>query len=166
MPIFTLDKLIPGESGKIVRIHGKGPIQRRLVDMGLTQGAVIDMVKRSPLGDPVEYRLRDYHLSLRKSEAQTIEVELLNGSQPPNEWGRDTRSVFALVGVKPGQKVEIVQTRGGRGLLRRFKGMDLEPGVVLQVVQNDFTGPIIVSVDDDRLVLGKGQARHILVRPC
>lgn len=165
MPVFTLDKMIPGESGKIVQIHGKGPIRRRLADMGLTQGAVIDMVKTSPLGDPVEYRLRDYHLSLRKSEAQMIEVELLNGSQLQGKRGSDTHSVLPLLRFKPGQEVEIVQIRGGRGFQRRFLGMDLEPGAILQVVQNNFTGPMIVSLDDDRLVLGKGQARHVLVRP-
>jgi Fe2+ transport system protein FeoA len=166
MPIFTLDKMIPGESGKIVRIHGKGPIRRRLVDMGLTHGAVIDMVKTSPLGDPVEYRLRDYHLSLRKSEAQMIEVELLHGSQPQSQRGSETRSVVPLVRCNPGQEVKIIQIRGGRGLQRRFERMDLEPGAIIQVVQNDFPGPMIIALDDDRLVLGKGQARHLLVRPC
>ena len=64
MPFTTLDKLVPGESGKIVKISGSGAIRRRLVDMGLTTGAVIEMVKLSPLGDPVEYRVKGYHLSL------------------------------------------------------------------------------------------------------
>ena len=70
MPVTTLDKLAPGESGRIIKVSGRGAIRRRLLDMGLTTGAVIDMVKLSPLGDPVEYRLRGYHLSLRKSEAE------------------------------------------------------------------------------------------------
>ena len=77
MPSITLDKLVPGESGKVIRILGKGPVRRRLKDMGLSQGAVIDMVKISPLGDPVEYRLRGYHLSLRMVEAGKIAVEPL-----------------------------------------------------------------------------------------
>ena len=167
MPIFTLDKMVPGESGRIVRIHGRGPIRRRLVDMGLTHGAVIEMVKTSPLGDPVEYRLRGYHLSLRKSEASTIEVELLNGSRPRREWHHRPRSVVPLGRCKTGQKVEIVRTRGGRGFNRHLRGLDLRPGVVLRIVQNDFPGPLIISInDEDRLVLGKGQARHILVKPC
>ncbi len=135
--------------------------------MGLTSGAVIDMVKTSPLGDPVEYRLRDYHLSLRKSEAQLIEVELLNGSLPQRERSSESRSVIPLVRCKSGQEVKLVQIRGGRGLQMRLKGMDLEPGAILHVVQNDFPGPLIIAMDDgDRLVLGKGQARHLLVRPC
>jgi len=167
MPIFTLDKMVPGESGRIVRIHGKGPLRRRLVDMGLTHGAVIDMVKTSPLGDPVEYRLRGYHLSLRKSEARTIEVELLNGSQSRRGSEGISHSVMPLTKFKTGQTVEIIRTRGGRGINRRLKGMGLKPGSILQVVRNDFPGPMIVSVDNgDRLALGKGQARHILVQPC
>ena len=167
MPIFTLDKMVPGESGRIVRIHGRGPVRRRLVDMGLTQGAVIDMIKTSPLGDPVEYRLRGYHLSLRKSEARTIEIELLNGSRPLREWHGSSRSDIPLLKCKTGQKVEIIRTRGGKGFNKRLRGMNLKPGVVLYVVQNDFPGPIIVSVNNgDRLVLGKGMARHILVQPC
>lgn len=167
MPIFTLDKMVPGESGRIVRVHGRGPIRRRLVDMGLTHGAVIEMVKTSPLGDPVEYRLRDYHLSLRKSEASTIEVELLNSSHAWKEGRHHPRSVIPLGRCKTGQKVEIVRTRGGRGFTRHLRGLNLRPGVILRIVQNDFPGPLIISInDEDRLVLGKGKARHILVKPC
>ena len=70
MKRITLDQLAPGESGRIKKVHGKGAVRRRLMDMGLTSGVVIDMVKNSPLGDPVEYRLRGYHLSLRRSEAE------------------------------------------------------------------------------------------------
>jgi Fe2+ transport system protein FeoA len=167
MPVFTLDKMVPGESGRIVRVHGKGPLRRRLVDMGLTRGAVIDMVKTSPLGDPVEYRLRGYHLSLRKSEARTIEVELLNGAQPRRRTRGHSHSVMPLVKSKTGQSVEIIRTRGGRGIHQRLSRMGLKPGMILQVVRNDFPGPMILSAENgDRLALGKGQARHILVKPC
>ncbi len=167
MPVFTLDKLVPGESGRVVHIHGRGPVRRRLVDMGFSHGAVIDMVKTSPLGDPVEYRLRGYHLSLRKSEAQTIEVELLEGHHPKKEPEEHSRSIFPLAKCKAGQQVVIVRTRGGRGLANRLRGLDLEVGTVLQVIRNDFPGPIILSVNQgDRLVLGKGIARHILVQHC
>ncbi|RLD02006.1 MAG: hypothetical protein DRI46_01810 [Chloroflexi bacterium] len=167
MPKFTLDKMVPGESGRIIRVHGRGPVRRRLVDMGLTHGAVIEMVKTSPLGDPVEYRLRGYHLSLRKTEARTIEVELLNGSRPRREWQGHSQSVIPLGRCKTGQKVEIVRTRGGRGFNRRLRALDLRPGTVLWIIQNDFPGPLIISNSEgERLVLGKGMARHILVKPC
>jgi ferrous iron transport protein A len=167
MPSITLDKLVPGESGKVIRIHGRGPVRRRLVDMGFSHGAVIDMFKTSPLGDPVEYRLRGYHLSLRKSEAETIEVELLADSQPELEFPSYSRSGFPLARAKSGQQVAIVQIRGGRGLASRLKNMDLEPGTVLHVVMNDFPGPIILSANGgNRLEIGKGIARHILVQSC
>jgi DtxR family Mn-dependent transcriptional regulator len=72
----TLDTLLPGQSARVTKIGGKGAIRRRLMDMGVTRGVEIKTVKVSPLGDPVEYRLRGYSLSLRKSEAEMIEVSL------------------------------------------------------------------------------------------
>ena len=72
----TLNNLEAGASAVIRKIGGKGPIRRRLLDMGLTNGAEIEMVKKSPLGDPIEYKVRGYHLSLRKAEAETIEIEV------------------------------------------------------------------------------------------
>jgi ferrous iron transport protein A len=70
----TLDQLSPGQTGKVVKITGNGPLRRRLLDMGITSGTHITVVKESPLGDPVEYQLRGYRLSLRKTEAKMIEV--------------------------------------------------------------------------------------------
>ena len=74
--ITTLDQLTPGQLATIKKVGGEGAVRRRLMDMGLTNGAGIEVIKRSPLGDPIEYKVRGYHLSLRKSEAQTIEVEV------------------------------------------------------------------------------------------
>jgi Fe2+ transport system protein FeoA len=73
-PTTTLDQLTPGQSAKIKKIMGKGAIRRRLLDMGLTNGTDITVIKTSPLGDPVEYLVRGYHLSLRKAEAEMIVV--------------------------------------------------------------------------------------------
>lgn len=72
----TLDQLTPGQSARVKKIGGAGAVRRRLLDMGLTNGVEIAVVKASPLGDPVEYLVRGYHLSLRKAEAQMIEVAL------------------------------------------------------------------------------------------
>lgn len=72
----TLDQLQPGQAGKVKKVGGKGRVRRRLMDMGITRGVEITAVKASPLGDPVEYRLRGYSLSLRKAEAEMIEVTL------------------------------------------------------------------------------------------
>ena len=72
--LTTLDQLTPGQSAKIKKVGGKGPVRRRLMDMGMINGTDVVMIKSSPLGDPVEYKIRGYSLSLRKSEAQMIEV--------------------------------------------------------------------------------------------
>ncbi|MAT98418.1 MAG: ferrous iron transport protein A [Anaerolineaceae bacterium] len=72
----TLDQLTPGQSAKVKKVGGKGAVRRRLMDMGITSGIEIAVVKASPLGDPVDYLVRGYHLSLRKAEAQMIEVVL------------------------------------------------------------------------------------------
>jgi ferrous iron transport protein A len=166
MAVITLDKLVPGESARIKKIGGQGPIRRRLVDMGLTRGALIEMIKVSPLGDPVEYRVRGYHLSLRMSEAKTIEVELMGKSIPLREVEPIYGSTLPLVRCKSGQTVVIFQTRGGKKLRGRFIDLGLEPGVNLRVIRNDFPGPLILALDDEsRLALGKGMARHILVKP-
>lgn len=72
----TLNQLTPGQSARVVKVGGDGPVRRRLMDMGIIRGTEIAVVKVSPMGDPVEYRVRGYHLSLRKSEAALIEVTL------------------------------------------------------------------------------------------
>ena len=72
---MTLRDLNPGESGTVVSIGQKGPLKRRLMDMGITPGIGIKVVKVAPLGDPVEVNIRGNELSLRKDEAQQIIVE-------------------------------------------------------------------------------------------
>lgn len=74
--ITTLDQLSPGQSAVVKKVGGEGAVRRRLLDMGLTNNTLIEMVKASPLGDPTEYKVRGYSLSLRQSEAHMIEVEL------------------------------------------------------------------------------------------
>ena len=74
---ITLDTLMPGEMGVISRVTGSGPVKRRIVDMGLVAGTVVKVQKFAPLGDPMEINLRGYELSLRKEEAEKIEVEPL-----------------------------------------------------------------------------------------
>lgn len=70
----TLGELLPGQKGKVVNLGEKGPGRRRLMDMGITPGVEIEVVKIAPLGDPVEVNLRGYELSLRKDEASQIKV--------------------------------------------------------------------------------------------
>ena len=71
-----LSEFSVGESGKITAVTGEGRIRRRLFDMGVTPGAELTMRKKAPLGDPIEITIRGYELTLRKSEAEYVEVEL------------------------------------------------------------------------------------------
>lgn len=71
-----LSELVSGEKGGIVRIVADGKIRRRLFDMGVTPGAGIVMRKRAPLGDPLEVTVRGYELTLRKSEADCVVVDV------------------------------------------------------------------------------------------
>lgn len=71
----TLKQLNPGESGKVLSIGEKGPMRRRIMDMGVTPGAEIKVIKVAPLGDPIEINIRGYELSLRKAEAAQIVIE-------------------------------------------------------------------------------------------
>ena len=64
-----------GETTKVVRLHGEGALKRRIMDMGSTKGIEIYVRKVAPLGDPIEITVRGYELSIRKSDAQMIEVE-------------------------------------------------------------------------------------------
>lgn len=70
----TLKDLKVGQSGKVVKIHGEGALKRRIMDMGITKGVLITVRKVAPLGDPMELNLRGYELSLRKADAEMIEI--------------------------------------------------------------------------------------------
>lgn len=72
---MTLKELKPGEKGKIISIGERGPLRRRLMDMGLTPGVEVKVVKIAPLGDPIEVNIRGYELSIRKTEAEKIEIQ-------------------------------------------------------------------------------------------
>ena len=71
----TLNDIPVGATTRIVRLHGEGAVKRRIMDMGITKGAVVAVRKVAPLGDPIELTVRGYELSIRKGEAALIEVE-------------------------------------------------------------------------------------------
>ena len=71
----TLKDVQIGESARVVKLHGEGAIKRRIMDMGITKGIEIHVRKVAPLGDPIEITVRGYELSLRKADAESIEVE-------------------------------------------------------------------------------------------
>jgi len=69
---FSLAHLLPGEKARVLLVKGEGAIARRLMEMGVVPGAPVELIKAAPLGDPLEVRVRDYHLALRQNEAQSI----------------------------------------------------------------------------------------------
>ena len=71
----TLRDVPVGATSKVVKIHGEGALKRRIMDMGITKGTDVYVRKVAPLGDPIEVTVRDYELSLRKVDAEMIEVE-------------------------------------------------------------------------------------------
>ena len=75
---MTLKDLKPGQNAVVKKLTGEGAVKRRIMDMGLTKGAEIFVRKVAPLGDPLELTVRGYELSVRKADAEMIEVELKN----------------------------------------------------------------------------------------
>ena len=73
---MTLERLKPGRKGKILTVGGTGALRRRLLDMGLTPQTQVMVRKVAPMGDPIEIYLRGYELTLRKSEAENIDIEV------------------------------------------------------------------------------------------
>jgi ferrous iron transport protein A len=70
----SLDALEAGRQARVAAVRGSGAVARRLMEMGVVPGAPIRVIKAAPLGDPLEIRVRNYHLALRRSEAQTVSV--------------------------------------------------------------------------------------------
>ena len=71
----TLNQVKVGETVRVVKLHGEGATKRRIMDMGLTKGTEVYVRKVAPLGDPIELTVRGYELSLRKADAEMVEVE-------------------------------------------------------------------------------------------
>lgn len=72
---MTLREVKVGKTVKVVKLCGEGPLKRRIMDMGITKGVEIYVRKLAPLGDPIEIRVRGYELTLRKADAEMVEVE-------------------------------------------------------------------------------------------
>ena len=71
----TLRDVNVGETVRVVKLHGEGAVKRRIMDMGITKGVEVFVRKLAPLGDPIEVNVRNYELSIRKADADMIEVE-------------------------------------------------------------------------------------------
>ena len=73
--MYTLKEVKCGDTVSVVKLHGEGAVKRRIMDMGITKGTEVYVRKVAPLGDPVEVNVRGYELSLRKADAEMIEVQ-------------------------------------------------------------------------------------------
>jgi len=71
---MTLDELPLGQSAQILKLTGTAAVRRRLMEMGITPAATVQAIRRAPLGDPLDIKIRGYHLSLRRQEASAVEV--------------------------------------------------------------------------------------------
>lgn len=71
----TLKQASIGDTVRVVRLHGEGPVRRRIMDMGITKGVEVYIRKTAPLGDPIEVTVRGYELSIRKADAEMIDIE-------------------------------------------------------------------------------------------
>ena len=72
---MTLREVKTGETVKVKKLNGEGPVKRRIMEMGITKGVEVFVRKVAPLGDPIEVKVRGYDLSIRKADAEMIEVE-------------------------------------------------------------------------------------------
>lgn len=72
----TLFDMQPGQKAVVKKVHGEGNLRQRILDMGILRGAELEMIKKAPLGDPIEFKVKGYDLSLRQSEASLVEVEV------------------------------------------------------------------------------------------
>jgi ferrous iron transport protein A len=153
MLIKPLSELEPQERGRIVKVGGRGGIRRRLLDMGVVSGAMVEVERVAPLGDPIEIRVKGYDLALRKEEAENIQVEVAYLK----------RNMIPLSMVSSGETVEVAITRAGWGLQRRLADLGLTSGVKVRVVRSNKPGPVVLDVRGSRLALGQGVARKIMV---
>ncbi|MCG6869929.1 MAG: ferrous iron transport protein A [Gammaproteobacteria bacterium] len=74
----SLADLKPGDRARVIRFNDMGPLSQRIMTLGLLEGSEVQVIRRAPTGDPMEIRVMDYALSLRRDEASTIQVELLS----------------------------------------------------------------------------------------
>ena len=148
MFLKPLSWLEPPEKGRIVRVGGRGGVRRRLIDMGVVSGTLVEVQRVAPLGDPVEIKIKGYDLALRREEAANIQVEITQGM---------------LSQVKAGSTVTVLVLGAGWGLQRRLADMGLTPGVKVKVISGGRPGQMVVEVRGSRMALGHGITAKILV---
>ena len=150
MIVRPLSELGPSEAGRIVQVGGRAEIRRRLLDMGVVNGATVEVQRVAPLGDPIEIRVKGYDLAIRKEEAKKIRVEVVRGN---------------LTRVAAGETVRVVSLSAGWGMQRRLGDLGLTPETEIKMISSGRPGPVVLEVRGSRLALGQGVASKIIVRP-
>ena len=79
-PEITLAQVEPDTNVKVIHVKGKGSARRRILDMGIVPGAEVKVIRKAPMGDPIEFEVKGYKLSMRKAEAELVVIDIL-------EWG-------------------------------------------------------------------------------
>jgi ferrous iron transport protein A len=154
-PPQTLATLEPGQKAQVIKVVGSGAVRRRLIDMGLTPGTQLELVRRAPLGDPLVFRLKGYLLSMRSTEAVLVEVELEeNGG----------KVLLTLTQARPLVSYRVVSIQGGKGQFRRLARLGVVEGSRL-VVESGSTGRggIPVRLGERHLRVPRGMAARVLV---
>ncbi len=148
MMIKRLDELVPPQNARIHKIRGFGALRQRMMDMGLVPGAEINVVRVAPMGDPIEYNIKGYHLSLRGHEAKNILVEV---------------GAVALDKIPPGETVRILSLIAGRGAEEALQQIGLRPGDTLKILRSRFGGRLVALVGSRQVEIGRGLASKIFV---
>ncbi len=143
---MKLSDLKPGEYAIVRDLLGKGPIHQRLLSMGILPGTVIRMVRASPFGDPIEYEIRGFFISLRKNEASYVEVD----------------KIIPLLLAPQNSEVRVVLVDGGVGFMRNMDSMGISPGHRVRVIKA--CCPMLVETQKGRFNIGRGIAYRIFVR--
>ena len=139
--MVTLYDLNEGEAGIILKIKGRGQFRQRLSEMGFVVGKRVELVKKAPLGDPIEFKILDYHVSLRSSEAQLIEIDrgsnlkefqssngVLVSEDENTDWIEKTRNIqVALVGNPNSGKTTLFNyASGSREKVGNYAGVTVD----------------------------------------
>jgi len=150
-----LDRLEPGQRAVVLRVNGRGHTRKRLIDLGMTPGSVVEMVRRAPLGDPMVFRIKGYLLSIRKAEARLVTVT-----------PEDTAATLplTLADAPLGKTFHVATINAGNGLCRRLAGMGISENAVVKVTRRQGRGKLDVLVGGARVLLGRGMASKVLLR--
>ena len=87
---MKLSELKKGEHGQIIHVGGEGQLRRHFLDMGLIEGTGIEYMKTAPMGDPIEYRIWGYELTLRKDDAACIDIELVDEKAMEQQYQKES----------------------------------------------------------------------------